>query len=296
MCCSPFACVALQFRTVLFVRPSGNLTLKNSTFDEEGHAAYLLPTPQEKEDFSYVQRVVMCIFRSPREKQFEVVCKMAEAVTTSAAAVASAATSSASSSSALSAKLTGLNKYVEQLSAKLQDFMPKNTTIWVLLLVAIIGIVALSRLMSMQKSVAELQARPYVDEYTVRKEVRGQLEETVKAIEQQNKLQLQLRQEQALQEARRQAQEQHARQQAEAAARAQEEQRQQEQRRLEEAKKAEEEAAKKAAAEAEAKAAEEKVEVVAPAPSSPAPSATATEDAPVKKKKGTRKTAEVAEV
>lgn len=131
---------------------------------------------------------------------------------------------------AVSAKLSGLSKYVEGLGAKLQDALPKNTVLWVLLVVALIGIVALSRLMSLQKSVTELQARPLVDEYMVRKEVRTQLEETVKAIEQQNKIQMQLRQEQAIQEARRQAAEQHARAQAEAAEKARQEAAEQEKR------------------------------------------------------------------
>jgi beta-lactamase regulating signal transducer with metallopeptidase domain len=98
-----------------------------------------------------------------------------------------------SAANTVSAKLNGLSKYVEQLGSKFQDAMPKNTLLWVLLILALIGIVALSRLVSLQKHVQELQARPVVDEYMVRKEVRQQLEDTVKSIEQQNRVQMQLR-------------------------------------------------------------------------------------------------------
>lgn len=216
--------------------------------------------------------------------------------------VAAAAAPATASVTAVSAKLSGLSKYVEGLGAKLQDALPKNTVLWVLLVVALIGIVALSRLMSLQKSVTELQARPLVDEYMVRKEVRTQLEETVKAIEQQNKIQMQLRQEQAIQEARRQAAEAHARAQAaaqEEAVRAAQAQAAKEQ---EAAKSAELERVAESARVAEPELAqvvvveespaEPEPATVAPQPSTPPPAADTVPHTPPVKKKKVKKAAE----
>ena len=110
-----------------------------------------------------------------------------------------------------SARLSSLSKYLETLSTRISDTIPKNANLWVLLLLGLIVVVALSRMMSMQKSIQELQARPIVDEYLVRQVVRSQLEETVKSLDEQNKLQLQLRHEAAMNEARRRAEEHQAR-------------------------------------------------------------------------------------
>lgn len=110
-----------------------------------------------------------------------------------------------------SARLSSLSKYLENLSTRISDTIPKNANLWVLLLLGLIVVVALSRMMSMQKSIQELQARPIVDEYLVRQVVRSQLEETVKSLDEQNKLQLQLRHEAAMNDARRRAEEHQAR-------------------------------------------------------------------------------------
>jgi hypothetical protein len=85
---------------------------------------------------------------------------------------------------------------------KVQDWIPRGTGVWIILFTCVVLIIGLSRVVSLQKSVAELQSRPIVDEHVVRQVVRGHLEETVRAMEQHNKMQMQMRQQQAMEQAR----------------------------------------------------------------------------------------------
>jgi outer membrane biosynthesis protein TonB len=85
----------------------------------------------------------------------------------------------------------------------LKSFLPINLNVWVIVLTCLVVMIALSRLMSLQKTVSEISSRPAVDEHVVRGIVRQHLEETVKAMDQQNRLQIQMRQQQ-LEQARRQ--------------------------------------------------------------------------------------------
>jgi len=91
--------------------------------------------------------------------------------------------------------------FLDSFTDRFQDWIPKNLNIWIISLTCLIVIVALSRLLSLQKAVSELQSRPSVDEYLVRQVVRQHLEETVKAMDQQNRIQLQLRQQQMMEQA-----------------------------------------------------------------------------------------------
>lgn len=91
--------------------------------------------------------------------------------------------------------------FFDSFTDRFQDWIPKNLNIWIISLTCLIVIVALSRLLSLQKAVSELQSRPSVDEYLVRQVVRQHLEETVKAMDQQNRIQLQLRQQQMMEQA-----------------------------------------------------------------------------------------------
>lgn len=91
--------------------------------------------------------------------------------------------------------------FLDSISDRFQDWIPKNLNIWIISLTCLIVIVALSRLLSLQKAVSELQSRPSVDEYLVRQVVRQHLEETVKAMDQQNRIQLQMRQQQMMEQA-----------------------------------------------------------------------------------------------
>ena len=93
--------------------------------------------------------------------------------------------------------------FLDSLADRVNDFIPKNLSAWVVALTCLVVVVALSRLMSLQKSVSELQSRPSVDEHLVRQVVRQHLEETVRAMDQQNRLQLQLRQQQMMEQAKR---------------------------------------------------------------------------------------------
>jgi len=86
----------------------------------------------------------------------------------------------------------------------LKSFLPVNLNVWVIVLTCLVVMIALSRLMTLQKTVSEISSRPAVDEHVVRGIVRQHLEETVKAMDQQNRLQIQMRQQQ-LEQARRQA-------------------------------------------------------------------------------------------
>ena len=86
----------------------------------------------------------------------------------------------------------------------LKNFLPVNLNVWIIVLTCLVVMIALSRLMSLQKTVSELVGRPAVDEHVVRGIVRQHLEDTVKAMDQQNRLQIQMRHQQ-LEQARRQA-------------------------------------------------------------------------------------------
>lgn len=72
---------------------------------------------------------------------------------------------------------------------KILDSLPKNFTIWLIAITCLIVLVAVSRILTLQKSVTELQSRPVVDESMIRVAVRKHLEETVRAMEQHNKAQ-----------------------------------------------------------------------------------------------------------
>jgi hypothetical protein len=91
--------------------------------------------------------------------------------------------------------------FLDSFTDRFHDWIPKNLNIWIISLTCLIVIVALSRLLSLQKAVSELQSRPSVDEYLVRQVVRQHLEETVKAMDQQNRIQLQMRQQQMMEQA-----------------------------------------------------------------------------------------------
>lgn len=91
---------------------------------------------------------------------------------------------------------------MDVVTDRVSDLIPKNLNVWIVALTCLIVIVALSRIMSLQKSVTELQSRPSTDEHLVRQVVRQHLEETVKAMDQQNRMQLQLRQQQMMEQAR----------------------------------------------------------------------------------------------
>ena len=77
-----------------------------------------------------------------------------------------------------------------------KTFVPDHLNVWIIVLTCLVVIIALSRLMNLQKTVSELSSRPAVDEHLVRQIVRQHLEETVKAMDQQNRLQIQMRQQQ----------------------------------------------------------------------------------------------------
>jgi cell division protein FtsN len=122
-----------------------------------------------------------------------------------------------------------VKKQVTAFSSQALTLLPANWNIWLIAITCLVVLVAISRIITLQKSVTELQSRPIVDESSVRIAVRQHLEETVRAMEQQNKAQAMARQaeqqardEQMRQMVIRQAQEQaavaEARAQAEAAA------------------------------------------------------------------------------
>jgi len=77
---------------------------------------------------------------------------------------------------------------------KILSALPKNFTVWLIAITCLIVLVAVSRILTLQKSVTELQSRPVVDENMIRVAVRKHLEETVKAMEQHNKAQAMARQ------------------------------------------------------------------------------------------------------
>ena len=134
--------------------------------------------------------------------------------------------------SRLGGMFDSVKKQVTAFSSQALTFLPANWNIWLIAITCLVVLVAISRIITLQKSVTELQSRPIVDESSVRIAVRQHLEETVRAMEQQNKAQAMARQaeqqardEQMRQMVIRQAQEQaaaaEARAQAEAEARAQ---------------------------------------------------------------------------
>jgi membrane protein involved in colicin uptake len=169
-----------------------------------------------------------------------------------------------------------VKKQVTALSTQAMTFLPPNWNIWLIAITCLVVLVAISRIITLQKSVTELQSRPIVDESSVRIAVRQHLEETVRAMEQQNKAQAMARQ--AEQQARdehvrqmviRQAQEQAAAAEAAAAAaRAAEAQAQAE---AEAKAQAEAEAKAQAQAEAKSKVEEEEAEPEVKEEEPPAP-------------------------
>ena len=86
--------------------------------------------------------------------------------------------------------------------AHIADFLPANSFMWIAVLCCVIILVAFSRLLSMQSSIQELQTRPPIDEGVIRGVVRQQLEETVRAIDQQNKAQMMVHSQRAHEAAR----------------------------------------------------------------------------------------------
>ena len=111
------------------------------------------------------------------------------------------------------------------LSNQALALLPSNFNVWLIAITCLVVLVAISRIITLQKSVTELQSRPIFDENSVRLSVRQHLEETVKAMEQHNKAQhmarqaeAQARDEQMRQMVIKQAQEQQAHAQAQAQA------------------------------------------------------------------------------
>ena len=128
------------------------------------------------------------------------------------------------------AMLDTVTQSMNSWKQKIMSALPKNFTVWLIAITCLIVLVAVSRILTLQKSVTELQSRPVVDENMIRVAVRKHLEETVKAMEQHNKAQAMARQaEEAarMAELQRQAAEQQQRQAAEQQQRQLEEQQRQ---------------------------------------------------------------------
>jgi hypothetical protein len=85
--------------------------------------------------------------------------------------------------------LDAVSQNVSSWKEKILAALPKNFTVWLIAVTCLIVLVAVSRILTLQKSVTELQSRPVVDENMIRVAVRKHLEETVKAMEQHNKSQ-----------------------------------------------------------------------------------------------------------
>ena len=100
--------------------------------------------------------------------------------------------------------VTSSMKSAASLLTKLKENLPQSPMMWIVALTCIVLLVTLSRMLAIQRSIQDLQAKPGVDESVVRQLVRQQLEETVKSIEQQNKAHMQMHSMRA-QEAARQA-------------------------------------------------------------------------------------------
>jgi Fe2+ transport system protein B len=116
------------------------------------------------------------------------------------------------------AMLDTVTQSMNSWKQKILGALPKNFTVWLIAITCLIVLVAVSRILTLQKSVTELQSRPVVDENMIRVAVRKHLEETVKAMEQHNKAQAMAKQaEEAarMAEMQRQAMEQHQRMAAE---------------------------------------------------------------------------------
>ena len=92
------------------------------------------------------------------------------------------------------AMLDTVTQSMNSWKQKIMSALPKNFTIWLIAITCLIVLVAVSRILTLQKSVTELQSRPVVDENMIRVAVRKHLEETVKAMEQHNKAQAMARQ------------------------------------------------------------------------------------------------------
>ncbi len=92
------------------------------------------------------------------------------------------------------------------LLTKLKDSLPQSPMMWIVALTCVVLLVTLSRMLALQRSIQDLQAKPSVDESVVRQLVRHQLEETVRSIEQQNKAHMQMHAMRAQEAARRAAQ------------------------------------------------------------------------------------------
>ena len=87
------------------------------------------------------------------------------------------------------AMLDTVTQSMNSWKQKILGALPKNFTVWLIAITCLIVLVAVSRILTLQKSVTELQSRPVVDENMIRVAVRKHLEETVKAMEQHNKAQ-----------------------------------------------------------------------------------------------------------
>lgn len=86
--------------------------------------------------------------------------------------------------------MEALTQSAKNAVLKVTDYLPTNSLMWIAVLSCVIILVAFSRLLTMQSNIQELQTRPPVDETLIRNVVRQQLEETVRAIDQQNKAQM----------------------------------------------------------------------------------------------------------
>jgi len=90
--------------------------------------------------------------------------------------------------------LDSVSNGITSWKQKILNALPKNFSVWLIAITCLIILVAVSRILTLQKSVTELQSRPVVDENVIRVAVRKHLEETVKAMEQHNKAQAMARQ------------------------------------------------------------------------------------------------------
>lgn len=90
--------------------------------------------------------------------------------------------------------LDSVSNGITSWKQKILSALPKNFSVWLIAITCLIILVAVSRILALQKSVTELQSRPVVDENVIRVAVRKHLEETVKAMEQHNKAQAMARQ------------------------------------------------------------------------------------------------------
>ena len=88
--------------------------------------------------------------------------------------------------------VTSSMKSAASLLSKLKENLPQSPMMWIVALTCIVLLITLSRMLALQRSIQDLQAKPSVDESVVRQLVRQQLEETVKSIEQQNKAHMQM--------------------------------------------------------------------------------------------------------